>query len=142
MTKTQARKERKRRKKLRRIRIFLLAVFASVFVSAQQSSRQPISIVPKGTYDSMGFMLMPESPCKSAGVHIDGLTTDFYGLPVDPAHPSMGAIQYHDPTPDYLELVRNILVERHGGLTASQQAQIEARIDALFLKVYGYARGS
>jgi hypothetical protein len=142
MTKTQARKDRRRRKKLRRIRILLLAIATSIFVSAQQSSRQLISIVPADTYDSMGFMLTPESPCKSAGEHIDGLTTDFYGLPVDPAHPSMGAIQYHDPTSDYLELVRNILVERHGGLTASQQAQIEARIDALFLKVYGYARGS
>lgn len=101
-----------------------------------------ITVHPAEVLKPMGFMLTPESPegVKSGGAPV-GVETDFLGLPRDPEHPSMGAIQYHEPTPDYMALVEKILIERQPQLSTEERARLNKEIDALFLKVYGYSRG-
>jgi hypothetical protein len=134
MTKTQTRKLKRRIAKRARVRLVVLAVLASAFAFAQHSSVKTVSVMPSSILAPMGFMLTEASPVKDGGTPV-GMTTDFFGLPVDPEHPSMGAIQYHEMTPDYMELVRKILIERH-----SHSPALAAEIEDLFFKVYGYRR--
>lgn len=129
--------------------LLAVIVFSSVILLAghSDSGLQPViknfsvTVLPEETLAPMGFMLTQASPegVKSGGTPV-GVGTDFYGLPRDPEHPSMGAIQWHEPTSDYIALVKNILMRRTPTLTDSQRAQLDAKIDALFLKVYGYPK--
>lgn len=112
------------------------------FLLAQRVRQTPFSItvVPDEALKPMGFMLTPASPegVKSGGAVVASGGTDFYGLPVDWEHPSMGAIQWHEPTADYMALVKLILAERSGGVGASQRVDLKQKIEVLFLKVYGF----
>lgn len=122
------------------LRILFLAAIASAFALDQRSSTRRIAVapsmdVPDYVFAPMGFMLRPDSPCIGAGTPVSGVTTDFFGLPVDPVHPSIGAVEYHEATPDYIALVRKILVERWKPTPGGA-----AEIEDLFFKVYGYRR--
>jgi len=123
--------------------IVLLILILAVALFAQTPKRKTFTIKVRESafYAPMGFMLTPESPeaVKSGGAVVQA-GTDFYGLPRDPLHPSMGAIQWHEPTPDYLSLVRKICSYRYDVLTPDQRIRIKAEIEDLFEKVYGYRR--
>ena len=47
-------------------------------------------------------------------------------------------LQWHEPTADYMALVKLILAERSGGVGASQRVDLKQKIEVLFLKVYGF----
>jgi PKD repeat protein len=111
-----------------------LTVTNSHGLSASMTASSRLAF-PDSVYAPMGFMLQATSPCIGAGTPIPGVTTDFFGLPVDPVHPTIGAVEYHEATPDYVALVRKILEERYRATPAGKD-----EIDALFLKVYGRAR--
>jgi len=103
--------------------------------SIQTAVQFTIETVPDYVFAPMGFMLRPDSPCIGAGTPVPGVTTDFFGLPVDPVHPTIGAVEYHEATPDYIALVRKILIERWRPTPTGA-----AEIEALFFKVYGRTR--
>lgn len=121
--------------------VFLLACGGFILAQKTHQTQFSITVVEPEVLKPMGFMLTPASPegVKSGGVPV-GVQTDFFGLPVDPEHPSMGAIQWHEPTPEYQSLVKLILAERSGNFTLLQRDELNKKIDSLFLSVYGITR--
>lgn len=122
--------------------VVVLLIFPLVLLIAghiQVTKQFSITVLPESTLAPMGFMLTTASPSavKSGGAPV-AAGTDFYGLPIDREHPSMGAIQWHEPTPDYTALVKKILMSRSLELDQSHRDKLKSEIEALFLAVYGF----
>lgn len=101
---------------MKRIRLFVLAAGVAIVALTGHSGQKEIQFKLKVRLSPEWFRLTPESPegVRRRALPLPEVTTDFYGRPRDPNHPSMGAIEYTDPE-EIRAFIEREIAKRTGG---------------------------